>query len=403
MSADFILKRGNVWHFNMRVLDDVRGHFGENQWRYSLRTKDRQEAIKLARQEAATKDQQIAQVRTAMGAPARKWQYTSIMDLSDLHHVGFMVGGSLYKMGNPVTNTASSIQQLQHITPDPDNMLSVVKNRAIQGKRLAVGSVKDYHVSVRRFIDIVGDKDVRTIDRSDVEKFKLALVRMPNTRLPKVLGMSVQEQIEWAETNNAKRIGISSVNKYLVALQSILTWARHKTAIFQDVQAWESPCKGFIDATQNIKQDSEEDDDRRPFTTEEVSRLFGSGDDFETGFVKGKTTRRWMVHIMRWTGLRLDEAAQIRTYDIQKTTKGLLYVAVTNRAEGQKVKTDAARRHVPLLPELIALGLLDFVQSIKEKHGEDTWLFHDLDHTNMKNRGQKVSSAFLRWVRVRMH
>jgi hypothetical protein len=172
MSADFILKRGNVWYFNMRVPDDVRGHFGENQWRYSLKTKDRQEAIKLARQEVATKDQQIAQVRTAMGAPARKWQYTSIKDLSDLHHVGFMVGGSLYKMGNTATNLSPSIQQSQHITPDPDNMLSVVATRVIKGKRLAEGSVKDYHVSVRRFIDIVGDKDVRTIDRSDVEKFK---------------------------------------------------------------------------------------------------------------------------------------------------------------------------------------------------------------------------------------
>jgi integrase len=292
-----------------------------------------------------------------------------------------------------------SAQPTQAITSDPAKLLSVVAVQVTEEKDLAVSSLKDYNVGVRRFIEVIGDKDVRTINRSDVSNFKAALRQIPRTGRPDVAQMIVQEQIEWADANDAKRISTTSVNKYLAALQSILVHAHDRTAIFDGVQGWVSPVKGFIDTAPKVKQDSEEDDDRRPFTPEELARLFDLKGDFEAGFVKDQTTRRWMIHIMCWTGLRLEEAAQLRTVDIRTTDKGVHYLVVTNRAEGQKVKREWSRRAVPLHPEMIALGFLDFVESIKQKHGEDAWLFHDLDHTDMKNRGRKISTAFLRWVR----
>ncbi|MBO9406172.1 tyrosine-type recombinase/integrase [Shimia sp. R9_1] len=397
MAADFLLKRGKMYHFNMRVPDDLRAHLGKDQWRYSLKTKDRQEAIKLARQHAADKDRMIAEARAAMGGPA-KGSYLLKLDPDLPKPMAMTVGGFVYPFGAPPAPTPSA-QQDQTIAHDLAKCLSVVKDRVIQEKCLAEASLKDYNVGVRRFVEVVGDKDVRLITRSDIEQFKFALVKMPYTRRPKVLKMSVQEQIKWADENDSKRIGTPSVNKYLIAIQSILNHAHDRTAIFEGVKGWRSPVKGFIDAKPTVKQDSEEDDGRRPFTAEEIRRLFDPEGDFEENFVKGQTTRRWMAHIMRWTGLRLGETAQIRVSDIQVTAKGTHFVKVTNREQAQSVKREASRRHMPLHPELIALGLLDFVNSIKEKHGEDAWLFQDLNHSSKKERAKHISKAFLRWAR----
>lgn len=402
MAADFVLKRGEMYHFNMRVPDDLRQHFGKDNWRFSLKTKDRQEAVKLARQHAADNDRMIAEARAALGG-AVNGSYMIKLDPDLPRPMSMVAGGFVYPFGTPPAPPPSAQPSHQHITPDSDKRLSVVADRVIEDKSLAEASLKDYNVGVRRFIDVVGDKDVRTITRTDVENFKAALVQMPYTRRPDVMALSVQEQIDWADENEVKRIGTASVNKYLIAIQSILSWAHDRTAIFEGVEGWKSPVKGFIVTAPKVKQDSEDDDDRRPFTPEEVARLFDPNGDFETKFVKGITTRRWMVHLMRWTGLRLGETAQLRACDIQVTANGTHYLRVTNRDESQRVKVDSSRRHVPLHPDLQALDFLGFVHSIRQKHGEDAWLFQDLDHSDRKNRGAKISSAFLRWVRKKAY
>jgi len=47
-----------------------------------------------------------------------------------------------------------------------------------------------------------------------------------------------------------------------------------------------------------------------------------------------------------------------------------------DRKAGRRLKTKTSERVVPVHPELIELGFLDFVAARRKADGEQAWLFH---------------------------
>jgi len=105
----------------------------------------------------------------------------------------------------------------------------------------------------------------------------------------------------------------------------------------------------------------------------------------------------WAPLLALYTGARLDELLSLRVDNVTNW-EDIHVVHFKHRpALGQTLKTKAKNnRRVPLHPELIRLGFLDYVDSL----GADGWLFPEIDRSP---KARSHSSAWGAWFGRYLH
>jgi integrase len=76
-----------------------------------------------------------------------------------------------------------------------------------------------------------------------------------------------------------------------------------------------------------------------------------------------KTALCWVPLIALYTGMRSNEICQLRVSDVARTNKVWAF-RVSDEGEGQRVKTAAAIRIVPVHSELVRCGFLDYLKTL---------------------------------------
>ncbi|GAA4004294.1 tyrosine-type recombinase/integrase [Comamonas faecalis] len=141
-------------------------------------------------------------------------------------------------------------------------------------------------------------------------------------------------------------------------------------------------------------------DKRRPWTVEELKALFHTP-LFQAGALPespngGREAAYWLPLLGIYTGARLGELCQLRLTDVQEV-EGIPVLVLTDEGEGQRIKSEAGRRSVPIHSELQRLGFLDFVAATRvgaSGGAPDGPLWPSL-----KVREGKPSDYFGRWFR----
>lgn len=110
------------------------------------------------------------------------------------------------------------------------------------------------------------------------------------------------------------------------------------------------------------------------------------------GLVKTDAAK-WGSLVGMFTGMRLNEIAQLETADI-KQVDGVWVIDVSDVGEGnrKRLKTAAADRRVPLHDRLIATGFLDFVEAQREARQER--LFPALSFCPKNGYGRAIGRWF---------
>ena len=94
----------------------------------------------------------------------------------------------------------------------------------------------------------------------------------------------------------------------------------------------------------------------------------------------------WIPLLALYTGARCSELCQLRVQDID-TTGHVPLIKISDQGDGQRVKTTASVRAIPIHSELTRLGFLDYVRTQKS-----TMLWPDLPL-----REDKAGSFFSQW------
>ncbi|OQP79903.1 integrase [Xanthomonas phaseoli pv. syngonii LMG 9055] len=102
---------------------------------------------------------------------------------------------------------------------------------------------------------------------------------------------------------------------------------------------------------------------------------------------------RWASLLGLYTGARASEVGQLLTADVVEDG-GLPCIQISDEGEHQKVKTDVSLRTVPIHPDLLALGFLDWVQQARDKGQERLFPAAKADAKN--GQGNWISKAFSR-------
>ena len=233
------------------------------------------------------------------------------------------------------------------------------------------GPVHEYKRAVAMFIELHGDMPVAEIKRTHVLEFRQALQSVPRARGGKLRNASLPELNAWARKHpEAPKVSPATVNKQLGAVQAVANWAYHHGIIPDDVAS--------SDPFQRMKVE-EDRSERGPFDARELQRIFDAPlfTTTERPQASQGAAGVWLPLLALFTGARRAELAGLKVQNVtidEQSGTPLLFV-VQERKAGKRLKTRTSERVVPVHPQLVELGFLEYVEACRRDGGEKVWLF----------------------------
>jgi integrase len=233
--------------------------------------------------------------------------------------------------------------------------------------------------------NLLQHKTIGTITTEDIQKLVPDLKYLPYRLSKNDIKGSLLTVIE-KNRNNPTHKGFSFDTQvdYIKVLKSALKWAvTHKYVAENAVDAVDVP------APPKDKPQSK----YLSYTPEELNKIINS-DLFQTKW--GNHTKngilRWLILLGMFTGARLNELCQLRISDIREEN-GIHYISI-NTEDGKTVKTAAGCRKIPIHNELIKLGFLQYVDTIRKE--KDKHLFQGL--TANKRMSEQPTKWYARFL-----
>jgi integrase len=135
---------------------------------------------------------------------------------------------------------------------------------------------------------------------------------------------------------------------------------------------------------------------RDEFTVEQLQTLFSTELFTQGAYRSIYSVHAWDAYYVMllglWTGSRVGELGQLEVADVQ-IQSNMHVIRLHDEAEGSKIKTDAGERTLPVPPELIRLGFLDFVAD--QRRAGQIKLFPSLHRSGRRPPGEVMSE----WVK----
>jgi integrase len=356
--------RYGVLYFRLAIPEDLRPLFGVRECWRSLGTSSVREASLTAQMLKASLQQLFCQLRSADPArlqdlvrelPARL--ETASLESGSIGPV--LPGASLFPprpiIASPTALRATGAANLPPISaPTAAPSLSEAIEAYIRAKNAKDAWTPHTERANRASFGLLrehfGDRPIDGFNTDDMIEFVNLLKRLPAnlTKFRANAGKSLPEIAEMGLPPMAPR----TAGEYMSRISSLFRWC----------------CKSerfpitFNPAAEFAAGKKQATYERRPFTNDELAMLFSSAEF---------TARRfrfpyeyWLMPLGIFTAARLGELCQISLSDFVEI-EGIHCIAINDEQPEQKLKNDNARRLVPVHSELIALGLLRYVDRLK--------------------------------------
>ena len=238
-------------------------------------------------------------------------------------------------------------------------------------KQTAKQGTKDQKLkTVALFIYITGVQLVTDISSHHIETFARALAKnLPKAywKSPRQLSMTFKELRETTHAIRDAEIGLSasSIERHVTTLKSIMAYAAR--------EGHHVPF--LLKISELVPVDPRTDTEKRSvFTDADFQKVFAhplwSGSKskarrHEAGDLVLKDHHYWINIMLALTGARRGEIAGLLTTDILEDD-GIHFAYIRpNQLRG--LKRNHCKRRIPLHPQLLELGFLDFVTSVRDR------------------------------------
>ena len=211
-------------------------------------------------------------------------------------------------------------------------------------------------------------------------RLRTALAGIPANRGKVYGGAPVEEAIKRAKLDGKPLLSAVTQDQYLATFRAILDLAAKKQLIGVNPAANLKPLKKDIVSAA---------DKRLPLTELQLTQFFQG--EYYRNCAQGASPaytfdkagwRFWMPLITLWMGMRPNEICQLAASDVKRTEAGTWFIDVVS-SEGEdgglskKLKTATSRRKIPVHPEIVAMGFLEFAVK-RQKFGKGARLFPEL-------------------------
>ncbi len=249
------------------------------------------------------------------------------------------------------------------------NAKTFFERKRIEGKKIK--EIESDKRIVEEFIEIVGDIDFSTITKKEVSHYIDVQIKLPPNRKksPKYRDLSINEVMKLKLSQKEIQTP-QNINKRITKLSVFGNWGVRQGLLITN------PFSGM---KFSVKKQPHT---RQPFTADELRKIF-----------KPETYLKWTIHFSHpyrkdrvsnhlpyywifllgiFSGMRTNEMCQILLSQVKKE-KGIWFIFIED-SEETKVKTENAIRKVPVHPQLIDLGFVDYVTAQKKsKRGRLFW------------------------------
>jgi integrase len=264
--------------------------------------------------------------------------------------------------------------------------------------------------TLRRFIEAAGDRPLRTYTRADVSKFLDILRRLPKTygKSPRDKERSLADLIAEADAKQGDRLTDKTVKRHLSTLSQFFQMAVDRGHL--TVAARTELVDGH-----RFRESRGARDQRDAWTSEEIAKLFTSpvwsgcyspSRRAEAGRLIIRDARFWLPLLALFHGARLEEFADLYRRDIDcENGTWFIRLVETKSDDGdptvkeRRLKTSNAARVVPIHPEIVRLGFLDYIARTAPEPAAP--LFPDLQPQGKDGkRGPRITRWFVEYRRT---
>lgn len=254
--------------------------------------------------------------------------------------------------------------------------------------------------TLRFFQEIAGDKAVSEYQRRDVGDFLTTMQRFPASygRSPADKDRSAAEIIARGEAAKADRVKPKTARRHLTVLSRFFKFCFDR---------------GYISKTQRDDLTSEQEF-ARPTEATRQQRDMWSPDDLKALFATPvwtgchphyrtkpgpeviRDSKFWLPLLALFQGCRLEEFADLYRRDVGDDG-GVAFVRIS--AEERGLKNQNAERVVPLHPEIIRMGFLDYIRDKAPSPADP--LFPDIEPQGPdRKRGPRITRWFVNYRRA---
>lgn len=255
-------------------------------------------------------------------------------------------------------------------------------HKAHRDERYGVlSTARKYGHLYRALEEVIGrDKPVRAVTADDARAVKELLKRVPANASKLYPDATLKEAVDLGARDGRKTLAPNSVGSYIANLSAVLSFAKGRGWVDYNVAS------GLAGEKRNQVK-------RRAFRREELDLLFGSLAPFKVD----DGAKFWVAAILAYSGARANEICALRTADV-RSVDGFHFIDLScfdadsgERIDGKSLKTDSSERVIPVHPQLVEAGFLDFVQRRRDAGSER--LFPEL-----RASGERpLSHEFSKW------
>ena len=262
-----------------------------------------------------------------------------------------------------------------------------------KGRRWTRKTGDQHRLCGRILAMVAGTTDLAKITQVHIGQYRLNLDRLPqtygkspsdrNTSLSAILARSAKLK----ETGRAGEVGLSAptINRHLTQLGSILSYASDN--------GWSI---GSTSPKMRVRDDRDERDLCNAFSVDEIKLLLhhsvwtGSRDEKHRSITGTKIYHDalyFAVILAAYTGARVSEIVGLEVADVDFSQNAIHIRPNSSR----RLKTRCSERDIPLHPEIVRLGFLDYVALIKTTNS--CLVFPELRARGVKQRAKLTSKS----------
>ncbi|SPH18762.1 hypothetical protein DEA8626_02306 [Defluviimonas aquaemixtae] len=228
--------------------------------------------------------------------------------------------------------------------------------------------------------EITGGKPLSRLTKADAREVKRVLLRLPKNRRknPATRNLTLLEMLE---VEGVDPISPRTLNAYVSHLQAFVKWAVANGHADRNV----------FDGTRVKLAHSNSEDGRTAFTSEQLALIYLHLTDNPEGLVK-KDDHKWPALIAMFSGMRLNEVAQLQPDDITCIDEVWCFDVNTTGDANKSLKNQSSHRLVPVHARLLDLGLLSYVKQRRTEGASR--LFPSLTYSKQNGYGRNAGRWF---------
>lgn len=256
-------------------------------------------------------------------------------------------------------------------------------------------TVAQANASYRMFMEVCGDRPVKTYERRDLAAFFDVLRALPAlySKDKRWRHLTLQEAVKASQSVDVARLTMKTVARHFSALGRLFDYLKRRGQY-----TGENPAQGFEYGKKGRAKRKRDMWEKEPleklFASPVWNGCLSATRRTTAGHMVIKDDKYWLPLLGVYHGNRLEEFAQLHRSDVR--CEGGIWWFDINDEGAKQLKNEQSARRVPIHPVLIRLGFLDYLDAATSK--PDDLVFPELRPGGPDNkRGYGFSKWFTRY------